>query len=68
MVLSKKKSRIGKMIVRITIEKILAFITGTGINLGVLEKKKMTPNNGIINGWNTNDMPFKINSFIQRAS
>ncbi len=37
-VFSKKKSRIGKIMVRITIEKILAFITGSGINRGVLEK------------------------------
>jgi hypothetical protein len=37
-VLSKKKSRIGRIIVRITIEKTLAFITGSGIKRGVLEK------------------------------
>jgi hypothetical protein len=37
-VLSRKKSKMGKIIVRITIEKIFAFITGSGIKRGVLEK------------------------------
>lgn len=37
-VLSKKNNSIGRMMVRITIEKILAFITGAGIKRGVFEK------------------------------
>lgn len=38
MVFSKKNKSIGSMMVRITIENILAFITGSGIKRGVFEK------------------------------
>jgi hypothetical protein len=37
-VLSKKKSKIGNIMVSITTENILAFMIGSGMNLGVFEK------------------------------
>lgn len=55
------------MIVRITTENIFAFITGTGIKRGVLEKKNKTPKSGIISGWKINEILFNIKSFINSA-